>query len=250
MSTNIRIAACVALAAAPVQAQSASAQGDAEHGARVFQACAACHSTKPGEHLTGPSLAGVWGHKAGTAQGFQRYTEALKRSGVTWSASSLDKWLTNPDAFIHGTSMMFPGLPRARDREDVTAYLHAVSEGGAPASPNGGGGMMGGGMGGMMSGGMMGGGRKANLRAAPREGRVTSLTHCGDTYTVTTADGKAEKVWEFNLRLKTDSSEQGPLEGKPAIIGAGMQGDRASVVFSKPAEISAFIGADCRDSKK
>jgi cytochrome c len=59
-----------------------------------------------------------------------------------------------------------------------------------------------------------------------------------------------EKVWEFNLRLKTDSSEQGPPEGKPAIIGAGMRGDRASVVFSKPSEISSFIGAECRDAKR
>jgi cytochrome c len=95
---------------------------------------------------------------------------------------------------------------------------------------------------------MMGGGRKADLRHAPSEGQVTSLIHCGDTYTVKTADGRVEKVWEFNLRLKTDSSAMGPPVGKPAIVGAGMQGDRASVVFSKPSEISAFIGAECRDS--
>jgi cytochrome c len=99
-------------------------------------------------------------------------------------------------------------------------------------------------------GNMMGGGRKADLRNPPPEGHVTSLTHCGDTYTVTTADGKVEKVWEFNLRLKTDASEQGPREGKPVIVGAGMRGDRASVVFSKPSEISSFIGAECRGSKK
>ncbi len=78
---------------------------------------------------------------------------------------------------------------------------------------------------------------------------MTAITHCGDTYTVTTADGRVEKVWEFNLRLKTDSSALGPPEGKPVIIGAGMHGDRAFVVFAKPAEISAFVGADCRSSK-
>ena len=67
---------------------------------------------------------------------------------------------------------------------------------------------------------------------------------------MSTADGKTEKVWEFNLRLKTDSSDQGPLEGKPVVIGAGMRGDRSSVVFAKPSEISAFIGAECRDEKQ
>jgi cytochrome c len=62
----------------------------------------------------------------------------MKRSGITWNASTLDKWLTNPDAFIHGTSMMFPGLRSSRDREDVIAYLHAVSEGKAPTISSGG----------------------------------------------------------------------------------------------------------------
>ena len=236
MSKNTRAAACLALAAVAHPLRFARAEGDAAHGAQVFQVCAACHSTRPGENLTGPSLAAVWGRKAGTAPGFQRYSDAMKHSGITWNASTLDKWLTNPDALIHGTVMMFPGLGDRRDREDVIAYVHAVSEGKAPATAGG--------------RGMMGGGRKADLRHAPAEGRVTSLTHCGDTYTVTTADGKVENVWEFNLRLKTDSSEQGPLEGKPVIVGAGMRGDRASVVFAKPSEISSFIGAECRDGKK
>jgi len=41
----------------------AQAAGDAARGARVFQACAACHSVQPGEHMTGPSLADVWNRK-------------------------------------------------------------------------------------------------------------------------------------------------------------------------------------------
>jgi cytochrome c len=53
-------------------------------------------------------------------------------------------------------------------------------------------------------------------------------------------------VWEFNLRLKTDSSNDGPQAGKPVIVGTGMQGDRAAVVFAAPEEISAFIKSACR----
>ena len=75
--------------------------------------------------------------------------------------------------------------------------------------------------------------------------QVKALSHCGDTYTVETADGKKQRVWEFNLRLKTDTSKFGPPPGKPVIVGAGMQGDRASVVFASPKEISEFIKADC-----
>ena len=74
---------------------------------------------------------------------------------------------------------------------------------------------------------------------------MTAISHCADTYTVKTADGKSDKVWEFNLRFKTDSSELGPRPGKPVIVGAGMQGDRASVVFAAPSEISTFIKDAC-----
>jgi len=74
---------------------------------------------------------------------------------------------------------------------------------------------------------------------------VTALEHCRDTYTVKTADGKVDKVWEFNLRFKTDSGKDGPAPGKPVIVGAGMQGDRASVVFASPGEISGFIKQSC-----
>jgi cytochrome c len=87
---------------------------------------------------------------------------------------------------------------------------------------------------------------REDLKKAPREGQVTALEHCRDTYTVKTADGKTNKVWEFNLRLKTDSSAFGPRPGKPVIVGAGMQGDRASVVFATPAEISTIIKDLCR----
>lgn len=211
----------------------ALAAGDAKRGARLFQQCMACHSTEEGEHMTGPSLAHVWGRKAGTVEGFMRYSDALKRADVTWNEATLDKWLANPEHFIPGTSMTFVGLKEARDREDVAAYLKAVAENTAPPAGRGEQGMM----------GMRG--QKADLRQAPPKARVKSLTHCGDTYTLETADGEKHKVWEFNLRLKTDSSKFGPLPSNPVVIGAGMQGDRTFIVFASPKEISGFIKQSC-----
>jgi len=58
--------------------------------------------------------------------------------------------------------------------------------------------------------------------------------------------GNDNKVWEFNLCFKTDSSDHGPSAGKPVIVGAGMQGDR---VFATPGEISRFITERCPDGK-
>jgi cytochrome c len=216
------MAACLALSPA-------AAAGDPARGAKVFQACAACHSVMPGEHMTGPSLAHIVGRKAGAAADFLRYSDAMKRANVIWNASTLDRWLADPNAFIPGTSMTFQGLREAKDREDMIIYLEAVSEGKAAAGSRGGMSM-----------------RKPDLKNAPPEGQVTSVTHCRDTYSIRTADGKTAKVWEFNLRLKTDSSKEGPNPGKPVIVGAGMQGDRASVVFASPREISGFIKEDCR----
>lgn len=218
-------------------ADTAVSAGDPGRGARVFQACMACHSIRPGEHMTGPSLANVWNRKAGAAEGFSRYSSALKGANVEWNESTLNKWLTDPQQFIPGTSMPFPGIRNAQARADVVAYLKAVSENKAPTLPP---------QSGMMGGGMMGmQNTRPNLRNAPPEGRVTTLSYCGDTYTVKTADNKTQKVWEFNLRFKTDSSQNGPLPGKPVILGAGMQGDRESVVFAAPGEISAFIKQAC-----
>jgi cytochrome c len=206
--------------------------GDPASGSRVFGQCTACHSVAPGEHMTGPSLAKVWNGKAAGAEGFARYSEALKRANVVWNEATLDRWLVQPEKFVPGTNMTFPGLKEAKDRQDVIAYLRAASEGKAPQEQLGGRGM------GMRR-------EKLDLRKVPAEGRVTAITHCADTYTIGTADSKSQKIWEFNLRFKTDSSKLGPLPGKPVAVGAGMQGDRTSVVFASPKEISEFIKPFC-----
>jgi cytochrome c len=222
-----RLAALVALGFGAL-APSVHAAGDPGRGAKLFGQCAACHSTAVGEHLTGPSLAHVWDRKAAGAEGFQRYSEALKKSGLTWNEATLDRWLANPEALVPGTSMTFPGLREASARRDVIAYLRAVSEGSAAAPAPG-----------------RMGARRADLKQAPPQAQVTAVTHCGDTYTIRTADRQSQKVWEFNLRLKTDSSAFGPDRGKPVVVGSGMQGDRASLVFASPAEISGFIKNSC-----
>jgi cytochrome c len=89
----------------------------------------ACHSFAPGRHLTGPSLAGVWGRKAGAAPGYGRYSEALARADLVWTGQNLDAWLRNPAALVPGNTMVFEGIDDAGARSDLLAYLRAVSEG-------------------------------------------------------------------------------------------------------------------------
>lgn len=213
------------------------AAGDPSRGARAFQQCTMCHSVEPGRHLTGPSLAHVWGKKAGTAEGFNRYSEPLQRSGIVWNDKSLDQWLANPQAFVSGNYMAFAGIRDTTTRSDLIAYLNAVSEGKAPAAQARGGGMMG--------GGMMDSSGPANLKQADAGSQVASLQHCRDTYIIKTAGGSTAKVWEYNVRLKTDSSINGPKPGKPVMTGSGMRGDRVSIIFASPTELSRFIKESC-----
>lgn len=212
-------------------ASHARGAGDAARGAQVFRQCAACHSVRPGDHLTGPSLASIWRHPAAGQADFRRYSDALKNAHLVWDEATLQKWLADPEKLVPGTSMTFPGLKDATQRLDVIAYLQSVAEGRAPQTPRARMGMQ---------------RERADLKTAPPEGQVTAVQHCRDTYTIATADGKTQKIWEYNLRLKTDSSALGPRPGKPVVIGAGMQGDRASLVFAAPAEISASIKETCQ----
>jgi hypothetical protein len=82
--------------------------------------------------------------------------------------------------------MRFAGLRESQARQDLIAYLEAVSEGRAPANAQAGGMMM---------------------------------------------------------------SMRGPFPGKPVMVGAGMHGDRASVVFAAPGEISRLVKWECREDK-
>ena len=203
---------------------SAVAAEDAQRGAKAYQNCVACHSLETGRHFTGPSLANLFGRKAGTAPGFQRYSDALQRSGVIWDEKTLDAWLREPDSFIPGNVMTFPGLKDETMRRDLIQYLKAADS---------------------IPGARRAGPRLPDLKKAPPEGIAKVVRHCGDTYFVTTGDGKTHKIWELNLRLKTDTSVTGPAPGKPVIVGTGMQGDRSAIVFSALREIGELVKEQC-----
>src|SRR5437867_13041880 len=98
----------------------------------------ACHSAAPGEHLTGPSLAHVFNRKAASAEGFMRYSDALKGANLTWNEAVLDKWLANPAQLVPGTSMTFPGIKETQARQHVIAHPRAAEQNKAPKLAHGG----------------------------------------------------------------------------------------------------------------
>jgi cytochrome c len=213
-------------------------EGNTGRGQQIFRVCSACHSLQPGKSMTGPSLSGIWNKKAGSDQNFSRYSDALKSANVVWDDNTLDAWVTNPQLVVPGNEMTFPGVKEPQQRLDLLAFLKQATKPGASVAQD-----SRGGMGGM--GGMMGGGQVPNLKKLDDEDRVQSVGYCRDTYVVATADGKKRKFWERNLRLKTDSSAEGPMPDAPALVGAGMMGDRADIIFSSPDEIGKFVKPQC-----
>jgi cytochrome c len=108
----------------------AHAAGDATAGEQVFKkVCSTCHSNEAGVNKTGPSLAGVYGRKAGTTN-FPRY-KGLVGADFTWDAALLDQYLQDPKAFVtshtqNKTTAMTYSLKDPQQRADVIAYLQTL----------------------------------------------------------------------------------------------------------------------------
>ena len=121
MMRSVMYAAAV-IEATGVAFSVAMAYGDAERGARRFEECVACHALEKDKESVGPSLYGVFGRKAGEGADF-RYSPALKRSGITWDAASIDTFIADPQAIVPGNRMPYAGIADAAARADLIAYL-------------------------------------------------------------------------------------------------------------------------------
>ena len=119
MSRVLRFIVAAALA---VAAEAAWADGDAARGEKKFEECQSCHSLDRNAESVGPSLFGMFGRKAGAGADF-RYSPAMKRSGITWTAQTVDTFLTDPQAVVAANRMPYAGMPAAGDRADLIAFL-------------------------------------------------------------------------------------------------------------------------------
>lgn len=119
---TLRLSACISLMAIVLTVTPIDPATAQPARPPAFAQCAGCHSTQAGKTLFGPSLAGVSGRRAGTLPGYA-YSPALKASGLTWNAKTLDRWLTSPKKTVPGTKMPFNGLQDPKSRAQVIAYL-------------------------------------------------------------------------------------------------------------------------------
>jgi len=101
--------------------------GDAAAGERTFIKCQTCHVLEEGQNKVGPHLYNVVGREAGSVEGFN-YSTANAESGITWTKDVLFEYLENPQEYLKGTRMAFPGIKDAQERADLIEYLAANGE--------------------------------------------------------------------------------------------------------------------------
>ncbi|MDP3908561.1 cytochrome c family protein [Novosphingobium sp.] len=95
-------------------------------GKAAFAVCTACHSAEPGGASgIGPNLHGVVGRGAGSVAGFS-YSEAMAKSGLTWTESELDAFIANPSGKVPGTEMVAGQVADAQRRAAIIAYLASL----------------------------------------------------------------------------------------------------------------------------
>lgn len=112
-------AAAVDPAAAPATAPATAARPVA------FAQCQSCHAVEPGKNGIGPSLAGVFGAKAGHEPSFA-YSTAMRESGLTWDEATLDSYLKDPRGTVPGTKMAYAGLKDDARRAELIEWLKTI----------------------------------------------------------------------------------------------------------------------------
>jgi cytochrome c len=129
---------------ATVPTQAAAADGDAEAGKKVWRNCKTCHTLEEGKHRIGPSLFGVLGRQAGTAEGYKKYKPdmiAAGENGLIWNEDTLAAYIkkdgkNGPKQYIGSfigkekanTRMYFNGLKNQADVDNLIAYIKANAQ--------------------------------------------------------------------------------------------------------------------------
>ena len=60
-----------------------------------------------------------------------KFSKAMKKAGaggLVWNEETLAKYLVKPRAFVKGTKMVFAGIKKTKDMENLIAFLKKASK--------------------------------------------------------------------------------------------------------------------------
>ncbi len=98
---------------------------DVGSGRALFEKrCTGCHALD--HEKVGPRLGGVVGRKAGSITAFP-YSDAVKKSAITWNETLLDQWLTDPETVVADNDMSFR-LNNREERAAIIAFLKGTGK--------------------------------------------------------------------------------------------------------------------------
>jgi cytochrome c len=100
-----------------------------DRGAEVFRACVACHTLSSDEgNRAGPTLAGLFGRRIATVQGY-RYSQALRHLDIVWTLETVAKLFElGPATYTPGTRMPEQRIGAAEDREALVRFLERATK--------------------------------------------------------------------------------------------------------------------------
>ena len=127
----MKVAVLLALGAIAGAAAAAAAE---PLGQQVYARCAACHAIEA--NRTGPQHCGLFGRRAGTAPGYEAYSQALRDSRIVWDAQTLDRFLRDPMAAVPGTTMGYAGVKDDAERAALIAWLREATRAGTACQPS------------------------------------------------------------------------------------------------------------------
>ena len=119
------------LGALLVVASSATAMAqDVAAGKTSFNKCLACHAIGDGaKNKVGPELNGLDGRHSGSVEGYN-YSDANKKSGITWNKETFLEYIKDPKAKIPGTKMVFAGIKNENEANNLWAYVSSFDKDG------------------------------------------------------------------------------------------------------------------------
>lgn len=119
--------AAMAASAMLAGAMASANASDTAAGKKVFAKCRSCHEVATEKNKVGPHLKGLFGRTAGSLEGF-KCSDAMKSSGIVWSEETLATYLADPKGMLPDTKMVFAGLKKPDDIENVIEYLEEATK--------------------------------------------------------------------------------------------------------------------------